>query len=74
MKIGLSLIANDGATKYQLSCGYTLVADGAMSKNLEFSLSSFRIGEGFVGQMREFKMYLVALGRESFTKSMMADT
>lgn len=33
-----------------------------------FPLSNFHIGEGFVGRMREFKAYHLALGRESLTK------
>ena len=35
---------------------------------MDMSLSSFRIGEGFTGKMREFKIYHLSLGKETFTK------
>ena len=31
-------------------------------------MSSFRIGEGFIGKLRELKFYKLAVGAESFIK------
>ena len=67
--LGLSFIANGSQVWLQMYCGFSLIFENQLSSNLGFSLSSFRIGDGFVGRMRELKLYHLALGKESLTRS-----
>ena len=40
-----------------------------MNKVIDFSLTSFRIGEAFTGKLKEFKAYSFPLGTETLTKA-----
>lgn len=60
--LGVSIIADTNELFYWLYCDQTLIKSGNPGKKLDMTLSSFRIGNGFNGKIREFKMYYVSLG------------
>lgn len=62
------MIANESDTEYMIFCDQVLKLEGSIRTPLSFSLSNFHIGDGFTGRMQEFKMYYLALGKESLTK------
>ncbi len=66
--VSLSLIATDDEFYYELYCDESLLASGTRNKKLDFPLTDFRIGEGFSGLLREFKLFKLAMGGETFTK------
>lgn len=43
-------------------CNQSLKKSVQLSKSINFAMNSFKIGEGYIGKMREFKFYKAALG------------
>ena len=77
---GLSLLASDWVMialtvisttsdklYFQIFCDYVMTNKHIPENPISFPLTQFRIGEGFIGQIREFKVFAIPLGDETLT-------
>ena len=66
VRIGVSIIADDSESFVQIFCDLSLVNSGTITgKKLDFNLNSFKIGDLLDGKLKQFKMYHLAMGRET---------
>ena len=66
--MAVSLIANDAECTVLIVCNQLYSTHATLSVPLGFAMNEFKIGQGFIGRIREFTFYKVAMGIESFTK------
>ena len=61
------MLANNDSTLIMYFCNQSEVGDDTIAKTLNFSLDNFEIGTDYRGKMKEFKIYEIPMGAESFT-------
>lgn len=69
MKLAIALLSNVSETDIQVYCDHLLIGDKSFYEVMDFTGSDLKIGEGFDGEMRHFKLFVANLGKETFSRN-----